>query len=65
MAAYLGGVFRYVLGDYHLMFISAAPLGFVAVSLPLGIRLLPAPKTGPRRPRPRLTPPRSARYASR
>jgi hypothetical protein len=63
MAAYPGGVFLYVLGDYHLMFISAAPLGFVAVILSLGIRLRPTPNL-PSPPRPRPSPPRSARYAS-
>jgi MFS family permease len=33
LAAYAGGYFHEVLGDYHLMFISAALMGFVAVSL--------------------------------
>ncbi|HEY6957463.1 MAG TPA: MFS transporter [Candidatus Limnocylindria bacterium] len=33
LAAYAGGYFHTVLGDYHLMFISAAVMGFVAVSL--------------------------------
>jgi MFS family permease len=33
VAAYAGGFFRVVLGDYHLMFISAAAMGFVAVAL--------------------------------
>ena len=33
LAAYAGGYFHTVLGDYHLMFISAAIMGFVAVSL--------------------------------
>jgi MFS family permease len=39
LAAYIGGFFREVLGDYHLVFISAALLGFVAVALSL--RLAP------------------------
>jgi len=37
IAAYLGGFFHEVLGDYHLMFISAALLGFVAAGLALRI----------------------------
>ncbi len=32
-AAYAGGLFRVVLGDYHAVFIAAAVLGFVAVAL--------------------------------
>ena len=36
-AAYAGGFFRVVLGDYHLMFISAALMGFIAVALTQGI----------------------------
>jgi sugar phosphate permease len=47
LAAYMGGVFYQVLGDYHLMFISAALLGFVAVSLSLGIRGRPATRLVP------------------
>jgi len=37
LAAYGGGFFHDVLGDYHLMFISAGILGFVAAGLSLGI----------------------------
>src|SRR5438309_1663852 len=37
LAAYAGGYFHTVLGDYHLMFISAGILGFVAVSLAMRI----------------------------
>lgn len=37
IAAYAGGFFRVLLGDYHLMFISAAVMGFIAVSLALRI----------------------------
>src|SRR5438477_408137 len=37
IAAFAGGFFRDLLGDYHLMFISAGVLGFVAVSLALRI----------------------------
>jgi MFS family permease len=37
IAAYIGGFFREALGDYHLVFISAALMGFVAVSLSLSI----------------------------
>lgn len=33
VAAYAGGYFHEVLGNYHLMFISAALMGFIAVSL--------------------------------
>ncbi len=40
LAAYAGGFFRTVLGDYHLVFISAAVMGFIAVSLVL--RITPA-----------------------
>ncbi|MBI2324895.1 MAG: MFS transporter [Chloroflexi bacterium] len=35
LAAYAGGVFRVWLGDYHLMFVSAAAMGFIAVGLAL------------------------------
>jgi len=38
LAAYLGGFFHEVLGDYHLMFISAALLGVVAAGLALRIQ---------------------------
>ena len=44
IAAYLGGFFHEVLGDYHLMFISAALLGFIAAGLALRI----APGSGTR-----------------
>jgi MFS family permease len=37
LAAYAGGFFRNVLGDYHMVFLSAAGLGFVAVALSLSI----------------------------
>ncbi|MGH2376954.1 MAG: MFS transporter [Candidatus Limnocylindria bacterium] len=37
IAAYAGGFFRVLLGDYHLMFVSAAIMGFVAVALALRI----------------------------
>ena len=48
IAASAGGFFRDLLGDYHLMFISAGILGFVAVSLALrlstpAVTRLPAP----------------------
>ena len=33
IAAYAGGFFRVLLGDYHLMFVSAGILGFIAVTL--------------------------------
>ncbi|HUG56462.1 MAG TPA: hypothetical protein VMJ92_05225, partial [Candidatus Limnocylindrales bacterium] len=33
LAAYAGGFFRVLLGDYHLMFVSAAIMGFIAVAL--------------------------------
>lgn len=35
LAAYAGGLFRVLLGDYHLMFLSAAAMGFIAVGLAL------------------------------
>jgi MFS family permease len=37
IAAFAGGFFRDLLGDYHLMFVSAGILGFVAVALALRI----------------------------
>lgn len=45
IAAYLGGFFHEVLGDYHLMFISAALLGFIAAGLAL--RIAPGAPTRP------------------
>jgi predicted MFS family arabinose efflux permease len=53
LAAYGGGFFHDLLGDYHLMFISAAILGFIAAGLCLGISpirrpvLVPAPSAVP------------------
>ncbi len=37
IASYAGGFFRDILGDYHLIFISAAVLGVVASGLAMGI----------------------------
>lgn len=37
LAAYIGGFFRSIVGDYHGVFISAALLGFMAVALSLRI----------------------------
>jgi predicted MFS family arabinose efflux permease len=37
LAAYAGGFFRQALGDYHLVFLSAAFMGFVAVGLTLSV----------------------------
>jgi len=37
LAAYAGGFFRVLLGDYHLIFISAGVMGFIAVNLALRI----------------------------
>jgi MFS family permease len=37
LAAYAGGVFRLWFGDYHLTFLSAAAMGFIAVGLALRI----------------------------
>jgi predicted MFS family arabinose efflux permease len=37
IASYAGGLFRDVLGDYHLIFISAAIFGIIAAGLSLGI----------------------------
>ncbi|HEV8535881.1 MAG TPA: MFS transporter [Candidatus Limnocylindria bacterium] len=50
LAAYAGGFFRGLLGDYHLMFISAALMGIVAVGLSLRI----SPPAGAQRPAPAL-----------
>jgi predicted MFS family arabinose efflux permease len=43
LAAQAGGVFRDLLGDYHLIFLSAAVLGFVASMLAMRIRVQPQP----------------------
>ncbi len=43
LAAYAGGLFHDLLGDYHLVFISAAVLGGIAVALSMSV-------TRPRRP---------------
>ncbi len=45
LAAYAGGFFRVLLGDYHLIFISAGIMGFIAVSLTL--RLSAPQRAGP------------------
>jgi hypothetical protein len=49
LAAYLGGFFWVALGDYHLIFLSAAAMGFLAVALSMRItptsRVRPAPAT--------------------
>ncbi len=37
MASYAGGLFRDLLGDYHLIFVSAAIMGIIASGLSLGI----------------------------
>jgi hypothetical protein len=37
LAAQMGGVFRDALGDYHLIFLSAALMGFVAAGLSLRV----------------------------
>jgi len=37
IAAYAGGFFRDLLGDYHLMFVSAAVMGYIAVALVMRI----------------------------
>ncbi len=42
LASYAGGWFRDTLGDYHLIFISAAIMGLIAVALSLNIRPLRA-----------------------
>jgi len=51
IAAFAGGYFHTVLGDYHLMFVSAALMGFIAVGLALrispGHRSAPAPIPAP------------------
>lgn len=43
LAAYAGGYFHTVLGDYHLMFLSAGIMGFIAVSL--AMRISPAQRS--------------------
>ncbi len=45
LAAWLGGFFRDILGDYHMIFMSAAILGFIAVALTQRISI---PGAGPR-----------------
>ena len=45
LAAYAGGFFRVLLGDYHLIFISAGVMGFIAVNLAL--RIAPPTRTHP------------------
>jgi MFS family permease len=49
IAAFAGGFFRDLLGDYHLMFVSAGILGFIAVALALRISTsaVGAPVPGP------------------
>jgi predicted MFS family arabinose efflux permease len=44
IASYAGGLFRDMLGDYHLIFISAAVLGLVASLLSMQIRPQRKPK---------------------
>jgi MFS family permease len=39
IASYAGGFFRDLLGDYHLVFISAAVLGLIACGLSLSISI--------------------------
>lgn len=41
IAAYAGGFFRQMLGDYHLIFFSAAVMGFIAVTLSMSITAQP------------------------
>jgi MFS family permease len=47
IAAYLGGFFSDLLGDYHMVFISAALLGFLAVALTQRISVTGVGKHGP------------------
>jgi hypothetical protein len=51
VAAYAGGFFRDVLGNYHAVFLSAALIGLLAVamSLSLGKQPHPAPVSQPAR----------------
>ncbi len=46
IAAYIGGLFRDLFGDYHLVFLSAALFGFIAVALSMSIR---SPRPAPAR----------------
>ncbi len=43
VAAYAGGLFREHLGDYHLIFLSAALMGIVAAGLSMSIGVRPQP----------------------
>jgi MFS family permease len=54
IAAYIGGFFRGIIGDYHGVFISAALLGFVAVALSL--RIAPDASRPARAPTPETKP---------
>jgi MFS family permease len=47
IAAYLGGFFSDLLGDYHMVFVSAALLGFLAVALTQRISVPGVGKTAP------------------
>jgi predicted MFS family arabinose efflux permease len=47
IAAYAGGFFHDLLGDYHLIFLSAAVLGFIAVGLSIAISRTPKVTTAP------------------
>jgi uncharacterized membrane protein YjjP (DUF1212 family) len=48
IASMAGGFFRDLLGDYHLIFISAAVMGIIASGLSLGISNLRKPKVSPK-----------------
>lgn len=39
IASYAGGFFRDLIGDYHMVFVSAAFLGLIAVGMSLGISI--------------------------
>ncbi len=47
IAAYAGGFFHDLLGDYHLVFLSAAVLGFIAVGLSMTINRMPRSTPSP------------------
>jgi MFS family permease len=52
VAAYLGGFFSDLLGDYHMVFMSAAILGFIAVALTQRISIPGVGRTGAEAPAP-------------
>jgi MFS family permease len=56
IAAYAGGFFRNILGDYHLIFISAAIMGAIAVGLSMSISVGKRPAPVLAQPQPQAQP---------